>query len=148
MTLLDKIQSKLADQEKAKVEANQRIEGLKAEWQKRVDGAIALLKEIGVSEATAPNFVAGGSSVSILFKVGEVPGVLTLVGTELISATIGSKLVAQFQSSECGHNLPVISAEELSEALATAIVAYQAEQNIEIVAAPNTAKRRRNGSSE
>lgn len=135
--LLDKIAGKLGDQGKALEAATERENAAKADWQKRVDTITELLKQIGVEDVTQPTFALGASHTVILFKVGECPGSFVLVGPYSLTLSIGNRPIGQFRSADAPESdQPLASIEEVSETLATAIVAYAQEQGIEFITPP------------
>jgi hypothetical protein len=141
--LLDKITGKLGDQDKAIQAATERENFAKAEWQKQVDTVVELLKSIGVEDITAPTFALGASHTAILFKVGECPGSFVLVGPYFLTLSIGNRPIGQFRAADAPESgIPLATIEEVSEALATAIVAYSQEQGIEFTT-PTAPKRGR-----
>jgi hypothetical protein len=138
----------LAAREAAQAEAARRSEELKTDWQKHVDRAIGLLKEIGAENIEPPKYVEGASSTSILFTVGTVPLSLTIQRTA-ISLYISQQFVAQFawllNGEEVYSEYPEATPETVADALAIALVAYSEQLGIEIVQPP---KRRRNATQE
>ena len=152
--LIEKIKEKLAAKEAAQAEAARRSDELKADWQKQVDRAIGLLKEIGAENIETPKYVEGASSTSILFTVGTVPLSLTIQRLT-ISLYISQQFVAQFawavdtdETGPVGINAASFveaTPETVADALAVALVAYSEQLGIEIVQPP---KRRRNATPE
>lgn len=132
--LMQALKSKQSAQAEAKAEADSRRQSTQDFWQAEIDRAVELLKAIGVEKVESPSFTEGRSSVNVAFSVQEVPCFLLLVpGT--ISIYVSTKLLGML-------DLEQQTPEAIAQILADGLIAYAAELQIDIIAAPEPPKKR------